>query len=564
MEGVARLRELRLSKYNAAPSRETLSRCRVLVLDQTEGDASIAGAMANTETFTAMLDAAVAYAGAEGTAVKLHPETVSGRKRGHLKELAAARGVRVIDPHHDSWSALESADEVWTVSSQLGFEALLAGLPVRCFGVPFYAGWGLTRDSVACTRRTGRPSLEALAAAVLIRYSRYLEPWDRRPIAFEEAIDALALLRDRFHEIRGRPAVAGIANRGKRRTLTMLLKGLDGEAEFHDDLDRALSAARSRGTSLVLWGDAHRDLGKDTDGPRIIRAEDGFLRSDGLGAAFVPSMSLVFDDLGIHYDPGRPSRIEQLLADAEVPPRLLERARALRETLVKHRITKYGAAPRGLFTSTEDGREKILVVGQVADDASIRLGAPGLTNEELLRRARKRHPDAFLVYRPHPDVTHGYRKGAVAREVSDALADATLPRVPMPDLLDWCDRVETATSLAGFEALMRGRQVTLHGTPFYAGWGLTEDLVACPRRGRRLDLDELVAISLILYPRYVDYLSKLPCSPEIVVRRLLESKKAAEGPYIRSVHLTRHVMALLRHRIVGPAKNAWRRRRAIS
>ena len=41
--------------------------------------------------------------------------------------------------------------------------------------------------------------------------------------------------------------------------------------------------------------------------------------------------------------------------------------------------------------------------------------------------------------------------------------------------------METMTSLAGFEALLRGKPVTTHGQPFYAGWGLTEDI--CPVRG---------------------------------------------------------------------------------
>jgi capsular polysaccharide export protein len=68
---------------------------------------------------------------------------------------------------------------------------------------------------------------------------------------------------------------------------------------------------------------------------------------------------------------------------------------------------------------------------------------------------------------------------------------------------------------------MRGREVTCHGTPFYAGWGLTRDLGAVPaRRTRRLTLDALVAGVLILYPRYLDPVTGLPCSPEVLVGRM--------------------------------------------
>jgi capsular polysaccharide export protein len=75
------------------------------------------------------------------------------------------------------------------------------------------------------------------------------------------------------------------------------------------------------------------------------------------------------------------------------------------------------------------------------------------------------------------------------------------------------------TSLAGFEALLRHRQVTVYGRPFYAGWGLTTDMMAIDR-GRRLSLEELVAGALILYPRYLDPVTRLPCGPEVIIERL--------------------------------------------
>ncbi len=66
-------------------------------------------------------------------------------------------------------------------------------------------------------------------------------------------------------------------------------------------------------------------------------------------------------------------------------------------------------------------------------------------------------------------------------------------------LLSEIDELHTLTSLAGFEALLRGRRVVVYGRPFYAGWGLTTDLAQIDR-GRRLTLEELVAGALILYP----------------------------------------------------------------
>jgi capsule polysaccharide export protein KpsC/LpsZ len=59
--------------------------------------------------------------------------------------------------------------------------------------------------------------------------------------------------------------------------------------------------------------------------------------------------------------------------------------------------------------------------------------------------------------------------------------------------------------------------------PFYAGWGLTNDLLPAPaRRTRRLRLEELVAGSLILYPLYVSATTGRPTTPERVVQQIAE------------------------------------------
>ena len=88
------------------------------------------------------------------------------------------------------------------------------------------------------------------------------------------------------------------------------------------------------------------------------------------------------------------------------------------------------------------------------------------------------------------------------------------------------------TSLAGFEALLRGKPVWTYGRPFYAGWGLTHDALDFPRRDRRLDLDQLIAGALIAYPIYVHPRSGLPCRIEDVVT-YLETHPAAPPSRIR-------------------------------
>jgi len=140
-------------------------------------------------------------------------------------------------------------------------------------------------------------------------------------------------------------------------------------------------------------------------------------------------------------------------------------------------------------------------------------------NLALLRAVRAEQPDAVILYKPHPDVEAGMRRGTIPAAEARRLADAVLTGTPIAALYDMVEEVHCIASLAGFEALLRGRRVVTHGRPFYAGWGLTTDRDPPPRRGRHLTLDELVAGALILYPRYWDPVTGLPCAPELLLER---------------------------------------------
>ncbi|WP_234033038.1 capsular polysaccharide export protein, LipB/KpsS family [Erythrobacter rubeus] len=305
---------------------------------------------------------------------------------------------------------------------------------------------------------------------------------------------------------------------------------------------RALDIAQERGGALAIWPsrispsvleDAKRR------GIPLVRVEDGFVRSVGLGTNLVPPSSVIVDRQGIHYDPDAPSDLEEILANTVFSGDLLERARKLRQAIVKNRISKYarGSASDPEAPALSARGRIVLVPGQVEDDMSVVYGGGGLTsNLELLRRARELEPGAHLVWRPHPDVDAGHRAGAVADDDALKFADSIVREGTMADLLGSVDAVHVLTSLSGFEALLRGLDVTCHGTPFYAGWGLTTDIGSVPeRRARVLSLDELVAGVLLLYPRYLDPVTGLPCPPEILVERMAEEQMPNRQSWVEPI-----------------------------
>ena len=499
-DGIARLKEGHLTKYTGVdPALPVPEPGYVLVIDQTEGDASVSANAMGRNDFLEMLFLAREAHPAAAIVVKAHPETALGARTGHLSPEDLPDNAVWLDAPVSPWALLEGAVAVYTVSSQLGFEAILAGHRPVVMGQPFYAGWGLTDDRRPLDRRQRRLTRAQLFAGAMILAPTWYDPLRDRLATFEEALAVLEAETRAWREDR-HGWVAGGMRLWKRRPLQRFFGGVT-PVRFRDPPE-AEGARR-----VMSW--AGRGPG--------VQVEDGVLRSAGLGAELVPPLSLVLDDLGIYYDPDRPSRLEHWIARREtLRDDQRARAEALIRALTGAGLTKYnlsGALPEGL----PEGH-RILVPGQVEDDASLRLGGGAVaTNRALLEAVRAANPGAVLLYKPHPDVEAGLRPGRVEAE---GLADVVLARVGADDAMAAADAVWTMTSTLGFEALLRGLPVTCLGRPFYAGWGLTRDQVPLPRRTARPGLAGLVHAVLIDYPRYLDPVTGRPCPVEVAVARL--------------------------------------------
>jgi capsular polysaccharide export protein len=483
--------------------------------------------------------------------VRRHPAVASGLKQGCLTAEALA-GVRVLDQPCRVADILRRVDAVYTVSSLTGFEALIHGLPVRCFGMPFYAGWGVTRDELTSARRTRRRSVEELFAAAYILCSRYVDPLRGVATSLEDTIERLVLFRDRADRHAGYTACLGYApwKHGSARTL---LYSPRGETGFHSRAPAAIRAAKARDGRVVFWAARETPaLAAELTAAAVpvLRMEDGFVRSRGLGSDFHRAASVVLDDLGVYYDATRPSRLEGILETTAFDQTTLARAADLRRRLVAAGLSKYNLWTPGLTAPDWPAdRAKLLVVGQVENDKSILKGCESVrTNLGLLQAARADHPEAFLIFKPHPDVEAGNRPGAVDARALGDLADAVVRDLDIDACIAGVDGLATMTSLAGFETLLRGKPVWTYGRPFFAGWGLTRDALDFPRRSRRLTLDQLIAGALIAYPIYIHPPTGLPCTPEELVGFLEQDRQAAPDRGPKRLRYWRAVFESLRRR----------------
>lgn len=459
---------------------------------------------------------------------------------GAFWQYAAGPGL-IIDP----WSNTPAPHPL-RASDPQALLAAIAGQPVRIEGEgPFSTLAGIA---------PGSPEMEALLRVLVQRHLLssvgYHDPFTGEPTSPLALLEILAGWRDLIEFNRPLAAAFGFAH-WKRDTVDPLLWGgravpfLPARASELDRLapDAAIAVWKARVSPAFL--------DRLERGPwRIVEVEDGFIRSAGLGADCVPPLSIVVDDLGVHYDPSHPSRLEQILATGTFSQTELDRARRLRDWLVSAGISKYGVADETALSRPGGGRRHILVTGQVEDDRSVRFGSSAVrTNLALLQKVRECDPGAWIVYRPHPDVEAGHRRGAIPPQTTLCYADSIDATSPISALIAMVDEVHVITSLAGFEALLQGKAVTTYGTPFFAGWGLTRDLGApSPRRGVTRTLDELVAAVLLRYPRYLDPVTNLPATAEILVMRLLsgiQRQNSALVPLRRMVGRAKRALAHL-------------------
>lgn len=557
---VAQWRQGRVSKYNhqreytpydaseihaSMPDERLLPERFVLVVDQTMGDASIKYGQADQASFRRMLEAALRENPECSVVLKTHPEVCAGKKRGHfdLRALSRHPRVRVLREDLHPAGIIEQAEAVYVVTSQMGFEALIWGKPVRTFGMPFYAGWGLTRDELAAPERRGKATLEQLVHATLIAYPRYVNPETGSVCEVEEVLAHMAMQRQMRERFPSRIYACGFSLL-KRRMVRRFFCG--SRVHFIKKYEQT-----PEGGARALWG-SHESTALTVDssaGSRqhgiTVRVEDGFLRSVGLGAELIRPLSWVMDRRGIYYDATRPSELELLLQAGGFNPGLCARAASLRRRIVAEGVTKYNVGkdrrPHSLNDAamlsdqeqTVPGRTIILVPGQVETDASILYGASSIRrNIDLLRAVRKVNPSAYIIYKPHPDVVSGLRAEGEGEEGACAYYDERVEDISMHVLLGCVDEVHVLTSLTGFEALLRGTPVTTYGQPFYAGWGLTTDRAltddVARRRTRRLSLDELVAGALILYPTYVSATTGRFTTPERALDELVHWRQREE------------------------------------
>ena len=559
------IRKFKISKYNNGLQInkdyfKNLSKEKVLIIDQNKGDLSLKYGLAEKFNINQIIDIAISENPYSDIYIKVHPDVINLKKKSEINFKKLNHKCKIISDDINAISLLENFRKVYTRTSQMGFEALIMGCECIVFGMPFYAGWGLTDDRIECSRRKRNLSLIEVFAASYILYPKYNNPYSKQS---SDIIDTIYTI-NRFKKIekkrKNKLFLFGFS-KWKHKFILPYLKEFDFEKVYfvNSNLKLYFEYARKFGlnenSSIYIWGakmfpEIENFANKNKI--KIVRVEDGFIRSVGLGSDLTRPLSLAFDDLGIYYNPLKESRLERILNNNIFDKHIISEAENLINKIVNLRISKYNFDQNMNFKLENSPYQKtILVVGQVEDDASIKMGGFGIDNAKLLKEVKKINPDAYIIYKSHPDVNCGNRKGNLSTNFLKQFCNLSLGNVNLSTLISMVDEVHTITSLVGFEALLQGKKVITYGLPFYAGWGLTEDRISSPRRKRNLSISELVAGALILYPRYIDPIDLNYCKPEVLVNRIKDQKYFMENNRrSRIINLLRNLIVRLLQKMV--------------
>lgn len=509
----------------------------VLIIDQPADD--IRTKKTDQSVFDAMIDAAESeFPSAQ--IVVLRPFIGDG----HIREKLYAGRAQFAKADDDPWEWLDYALGVFTHSSDWGYLAMVAGHRPFVFGTPFYSGRGLSTDQERLSFRSQTLTLAQLTALYVGKYCQWVDLDVGACVDFSEAmVQFEAELRAWREDCQG----------WNGRQIALWKR-----PHFQKMLGRykPMSFKGGRETTEAMSGDQSKNLGWGwQEEEQVASVEDGFLRSRGLGAALVPPLSMVLDQRGLYYNPNEPSDLEIWIERSlNLPSVARERAEALIHAITDEGISKYNLESRS-NTPLPFEHGYHLVLGQVEDDASMRFGGQKIaTNDALLLRVHQDFSNDTIVFKPHPDVEAGLRRGRLR---DNSHAHHIAHNASIDALIEGAAAVHTMTSLGGFEALLRGKKVHTYGVPFYAGWGLTLDHGKIPeRRKARPELWQLVHATLIDYPRYFDPVRMRPASVERVIE-LLGDTSWQERP--RYLHWAALAQRLLRRVPYGTRLWRWRR-----
>jgi capsular polysaccharide export protein len=482
----------------------------ILLVDQPIDDESVILGNANEETFNDMLLYAFDNYQYANIYVKLHPDTIDGKKEGYLQKLLVKHGlndhpsIKVIDTHCNITSFFHFINDIFVVTSQVGFEALLRNKNVRCFGTPFYSGWGLTTDMQTLSYPKPQRSLMDLFIALVLKHTLYLNPFTKKKGNILDLLEYISIQQ--------------------RHTNRKNVAFYNTEFIEYKNIDILLNADRKNFSAITKSKQIpkHIDDFIVTDKkstfqevePLKYRAflSQGFLFANAVNPDDV--LSLIVDHNGPYYDHKAQSDLDYMLNHESYTDYEKLCAEQFLIDLRGKFLMDMKNEDNGniLAEKQKSGKKVIFVPGQREEDDMTLVGGDIAipSDYELLVAILQKVENSLIIYKPAP--------GSKIKKLNDLgkgclinLASLVKERqnhfvfefdASISHCIDAADEVHLLNHTCGLEAIVKGKKVVTYGLPFFGGLGLTEDRQKFPRKKREISLEEFALSVYMLYPRY--------------------------------------------------------------
>lgn len=552
------IKKFKISKYNnsyavdekiKAYINDNKAKGIVLIVDQTLSDASLEYGLYDKSSKIKLLNILKEKYSQSIIVLKQHVDVIAGKKSGVFsKQDFEGFELLHIAENYDPHELIELCDVVFTISSTMGFEALLYNKKVYTLAVPFYSGYNLSIDlnenltngkypnlqqrALIAKKYTKEQMLYALFYILCIKLTRYVNIFKGKRTDIFNILHILHNQKRINQQNRGNFVCVGI-KKWKRTFVKSFLQGLDNKIVFINNHQKALEYAKEHKANIVQWASLEdKQFTKQAQGLNLktLLLEDGFIRSVGLGSNYQLPSSLVVDFNGIYYDPKSKSDLFSLLNNYQECSYKNEQAEYLIDFYKHHKLSKYNVGSNDIqdIKRLLLGKKNIILLpGQVIDDASVLAQNCNIhSNLDLLKYVRNLNPNSFIIYKEHPDVSFYNRKGHDQKEQLLKYADLVIKDINITSLYELVDIVYTLSSQSGFEALIYGKEVYTIGRPFYANWGLTKEPHDLIDRHNTLSLNALVYTVLCEYPRYYDYDKKQFCLADDICYLLMHKSNS--------------------------------------
>nr|WP_275980306.1 hypothetical protein [Halalkalibacter alkaliphilus] len=427
---------------------------------------------------------------------------------------------------------IQRVNKVYTFSSLIGFKAILNDIKVVTFGTPFYAGWGLTEDRVSIENRNLTLTKEALFASYCLLNSKYIHPFKHEEIEIEELVNLISI-----SQLVNRKAKSTEDSNPDSIKDEVFLLGFDSEKQelmrnylsenevINIDKNQGLGKFRKlldstpKGKAIIWTGEnTEKSLGVDNT-PKLIDivlqkeyskvyVDNGLINYNKYNKKLLSPFSIVLDKEDQPYRNNTKTKLNALLNsyDEANNDNLLERADNLITQLRSNIDTSCNHDLELLFTTDSEGvkRSVVLVLGvnnAVINDYSV---GDNISSLDLIWIAKLENPEAHIIFKAGDE---NFESDELL-ETINKLATIVEEQTDISEFISVVDKVYTKDSPNALVALVADKTVITFGSPFYAGWGLTEDRKKIENRSRTLSIKELVGVSLIKYPLYINPFTK--------------------------------------------------------